>query len=413
MRLVLQKHKVAALVVGNANAWSNHVLTVAPEAVSALFPKRDGLRLVEIRAAAPLSSMRFGPVLDVVGIRYCHGGPTFPGVTGPASDEPERKLTVLENSAVCVVSNLAGVQEGVIDTDARWSPLSSLHFLICTVDVSPTLDRAGADAEIRLFQCCLAELLASLASEDKADEEEILEWQPDPKGAEQLPKVGAVYFIQAQGALRRTFYRGIAADDMTPRLIDPLECLGGALTSGNYVMPSNKTCTYIHHQAPVLRELLVRHKTDWCFSGVILANEASSRQDKEDNVKGILELAKGLKLQGVIINQEGGGNADLDIMLACSTLESAGIATVLLVNEFAGPDGKTPSLTEYTPAALYMVSTGNNDYPAPLASVRDFVGFSGGMLQQDVLKNAVVLPLTRHYGSTNQLGFGRLSCEGR
>ena len=413
MRLVLHKHRVDALVVGGENTWSDHVLTVAPEAVSALFPRRDGLRLLEIRAAAPLSSIRFGPVLDVVGIRCCHGGPAFPGVTGPASDAPERKLTLLENSAVCVVSNLAGVQEGVIDTDAHWSPLSSLHFLICAVDVSPALDKAEADAEIRLFQCRLAELLASLAAEDKADAEEILEWKPDPQGAEHLPKVGAIYFIQSQGALRRTFYRGIAADDMAPLLIDPLDCLGGALTSGNYVMPGNKTCTYIHHQAPVLRELLARHNTDWRFAGVILSNEASTRQAKEDNVKNILERVKKLNLQGVIINQEGGGNADLDIMLACRTLEAAGVATVLLVNEFAGPDGKTPSLTEYAPAARCMVSTGNNDYPAKLAPVRDFIGFSGGILQRDALTGELVLPLSRHYGSTNQLGFGRLACESR
>jgi len=413
MRLVLRKHRVDALVVGDENAWSKHVLTVAPEAVSAIFPKRDGLRLTEIRAAAPLSSIRFGPVLDVVGIRYCHNGPAFSGITGPASNELERKLTLLENSAVCVVSNLAGVQEGVIDTDAHWSPLSSLHCLICVVDVSPALDKAEADADIRLFQCRLAELLASLASEDKADEEEILEWQPDLHEAEHLHKVGAVYFIQGQGALRRTFYQGVAADDMKPLLINPLHCLGGALTSGNYVMPSNKTCTYIHHQAPVLRELLARHKTDWNFSGVILSNEASDAQAKEDNVKDILELAKGLGLQGVIINQEGGGNADLDIMLACRTLESAGIATVLLVNEFAGADGKTPSLTEYTHEARCMVSAGNNDYPAKLLPVQDFVGFPMGILQQDALTGVVVLPLTRHYGSTNQLGFGRLSCESR
>ncbi len=45
--------------------------------------------------------------------------------------------------------------------------------------------------------------------------------------------------------------------------------------------------------------------------------------------------------------------------------------TVLLVNEFAGSDGETPSLAETTAEATAIVSTGNNDYRITLSSRKE------------------------------------------
>ena len=61
-------------------------------------------------------------------------------------------------------------------------------------------------------------------------------------------------------------------------------------------------------------------------------------------------------------------------MMLCGRLEPQAIKTVLILNEFAGGDGTTPSLAETTPAAEHIVSTGNNDYPLSLPAFESFVG---------------------------------------
>lgn len=411
MRLVLHKHTVSSLRVGAGEGWSDGVLSVDVDTVARLFPEQQGLRFAGLRAAAPGARLRFGPVLDVTEIRCCAQGAAFPGLTGPEAQGEVRSLTILENAALAVVSNLQGVQEGLIDMASAWSPFSDMHMLICLVDVSPELNREEADAAIRLFQYRLSEHLAALAAGAPDARQEELDWQPDPPGCASLPMVGAVYFIQSQGALRRTYLYGQAADSMTPRFLHPFEPLAGALSSGNYVMPSNKTCSFIHQRAPVLRALLERHGRDWRFGGVLLAPEPSTRKDKEATAQTLAAMARERGFAGVIINQEGGGNADMDIMLACRAMEKQGIASVLLLNEFAGPDGRTPSLTESVPEARFIVSTGNNEHLAELAGESEWAGFP---LETPLFEDGTGLtrvPLSRIYASANQLGFGQLSCE--
>jgi glycine reductase len=87
--------------------------------------------------------------------------------------------------------------------------------------------------------------------------------------------------------------------------------------------------------------------------------------------------------------------------------------TVLLVNEFAGSDGKTPSLAETTAEATAIVSTGNNDHRITLPSRKEFIGFSPLQGIEGDVAGEITVPLARIYASTNQLGFNGLSCRTR
>jgi glycine reductase len=87
--------------------------------------------------------------------------------------------------------------------------------------------------------------------------------------------------------------------------------------------------------------------------------------------------------------------------------------TVLLVNEFAGRDGKTPSLVETTAEATAIVSTGNNDHRITLPSRKEFIGFSPLQGIEGDAAGEITVPLARIYASTNQLGFSSLSCRSR
>jgi glycine reductase len=206
---------------------------------------------------------------------------------------------------------------------------------------------------------------------------------------------------------------GQPADPLLPTLLDPLEVWDGALVSGNFVLPSNKTCTYIHQNHPILAEMFQRHGSDLGFAGVILANEMSRSEDKERSAQFAAKLVRLLGADGVVINQEGGGNTVTDVMMLCRLLSSQGVKTVLLVNEFAGPDGKTPSLTETTPEAMAIVSAGNNDYTLTLPGVDRFVGFPPVQGIEGDPAGSITVPLSRIYASTNQLGFNTLSCQSR
>ena len=433
MELILLRHAVRRLALGAHTSWHAGAMCVSLADVHRLFPARGGIRLRDVRAASPGDSLRFGPVLDVVGARCGVDGSAFPGWNGAAPAGERRTLHILDNLAISVAANLPGIQEGLIDMTAPMhSPFANLHHLLCVVEVEKGADKEAADAAIRRFQCRLAEHVAAHAVHSEADRQERFTW-PLP-GKRLLPRVGMAYLVQSQGVLRRTYLDGVALDagrlagsdadrlggntagndpgPFAPAAISPLRLLSGALVSGNYVLCCNKTCTYIHQEHPVVRQMLLRHGTDFDFGGVVMANEASTTEGKCETAREVARLARESGWQGAVVNQEGGGNADTDCMLVCRELERAGIATVLLVNEFAGPDGLTPSLAETTPEARWIVSTGNNDAVLELGAVQEAPGFLEGLLGP-LPAGPVKVPMTRLYASTNQLGYNVLSCETR
>jgi glycine reductase len=309
------------------------------------------------------------------------------------------------------VAKIPGVQEGLIDMQEEAGPfcpfartLNVVLYFARPEEMAPSI----ADQAIRESILRVAEFLGALASGIESGQVESLNW---PLPESHLPKAALVYFVQSQGNLRRTYLNGQSMDEMSPTLISPLHVWDGAIVSGNFVMPSNKTCTYIHQNNPLIEEMFRRHGKTHSFEGVILSNEMSRLDEKQKAVQGIFELIKHLQVSGVVINQEGGANTLTDVMMLCGKLEPQGIKTVLILNEFAGSDGTTPSLAETTPPAEYIVSTGNNDYRLTLPAVEKFVGSDTFPGLEGVTTGAIVLPLTRVYSSTNQLGFNSLSCR--
>jgi glycine reductase len=315
--------------------------------------------------------------------------------------------------AVVAVGRIAGVQEGIIDMgiEARpYSPFSSTCNLVLVFEAAAGADRLALDGAIRKSLLRVAERLAAVGRSQVPGCSERWIWPPGPSA---LPRAALVYQVQSQGDLRRTFVYGQPADSILPTLLNPLEVLDGAVVSGNFVLPSNKNCTYIHQNHPLVLEMLRRHGSDLAFAGVILSNEASLLPDKERSAQFVEKLARFLSVQGVVINQEGGANTLADVMLLCRLFTRSGMKTALLVNEFAGSDGKTPSLAETTAEATAIVSTGNNDRRITLTSRKEFIGFSPLQGIEGDAAGEITVPLARIYASTNQLGFNSLSCRTR
>jgi glycine reductase len=412
VRLQILNHFIADIRSSDSSRLENGVLFIERGSIESLVSPE--IRLADLFIAKPGESVRFAPVLDIVEPRAKENPAetAFPGFSAKGGSACGRGRThVLKGVAVAAVAGIPGAQEALIDMQAGaapFCPFARTLNLVLHFTCPGAIDPARADTAIRESLLKVAEFLAGLALDRPPEPAETLEW---PLPAADRPKAALVYFVQSQGQLRRTYVCGQPMDERRPALISPLEVLDGAIVSGNFVLPCNKTCTYIHQNNPLIRAMFARHGRSLDFSGVILCNAMSRLEDKQQVVADVSDLCRTLGAAAVVINQEGGANTLTDVMLLCAKLERDGIKTVLLLNEFAGSQGTTPSLAETTPEAGYIVSAGNNDYRLALPAAARFVGNATFPGMAGPLTAAIELPLTRLHSSTNQLGFNRLSCR--
>jgi glycine reductase len=254
--------------------------------------------------------------------------------------------------------------------------------------------------------------LAQAGFQEDPDETEIFELNLDEMNFQsdsKLKRIAYVYMLQSQGLLRDTFLYSASVGELTASLIHPNEIMDGAIVSGNYVIPSNRNPTYFHENNPVIHELYRGHQNDILFCGVVICNEHSGLEAKENTVHEAVEILKNLGADGAVITKEGGGNADTDLMLMCQACESAGILTVVLGNEAAGPEGADPALAHTLREADAFVTTGNTDEPIELEPVAEVIGRGPLPGITGDLKSPLTIPAGRINGACNLLGYNILS----
>jgi glycine reductase len=182
---------------------------------------------------------------------------------------------------------------------------------------------------------------------------------------------------------------------------------------GHYnISPAIKNTTYTLLNHPVIRGLFQRHGTELDFRGVVIAPEPTSFGEIARTsmlASGLLKDA--LHADGVIITKEGGGHTDVDLMENCNACECLGIKTVLIDNEWLGPDGagEFPLLAS-SPNADAMISVGNADGAVILPAMDSVIGgnrLMGGFNQD--LEGDITLPVWFIPNAISQAGFTRLS----
>ena len=113
----------------------------------------------------------------------------------------------------------------------------------------------------------------------------------------------------------------------------------------------------------------------------------------------------------MVISKDGGGQADVDLMLACKSCERLGMKTVLLAKEEAGDEGA--ALVDVAPQADAIISVGNCPEMVLLSQKMDLV-MGGqeflGAIQGDVA-GTVELPITNIIGAIDSLGGSRLAAR--
>jgi sarcosine reductase len=408
------------LQFGDATSISDGVLSVNRRELSEMLLGDPRLQGMELDIARPGESERIIHVLDVIEPRVKVEGPgeVFPGMVGRRERVGGGRTHVLRGAAVVETGQIPAVPEALLDMSGPASelvPFARTCNLVLVPRFADGLERIECANTIKMAGLKTAVYLAEASKGLEPDEVETYDLPPltdMDEGVRGLPKIAYIYQLQSQADLCEPFVYGDNARKLFPTLLHPNELMDGAVVSGNYEMPPCfKNVTYTHQNNPVVGALYSRHGQDLCFVGVIVENEHSTLLDKERSAAMASKLAKDiLGADGVIITKEGGGHADTDLMLNCQRCEEAGVKTVLVVDEPAGPDGTAHPLSDASSdRADAFVSTGNSNEPMELPAVGRVIG-GEALAGIDVPPDGpLTVPVMMVPSATSQVGFTRLT----
>lgn len=409
--LTIRKHHVSSIVWGERASFSAGKLTLNKEQLIAASLHDLKNYEIDFEFALPGESKRIVHITDAVRPAKKNDGlSAFPGWLKGANQAGQGITCQLDNMAVMQSCRFSDIQEGIVDmsgTGALYSTFSkTINLVMIVTPLGSNIDKKELALDLKMMILRAAEYTASLAFGQSGGVEN--RYELGAASAETLPRIGYAYFIQAQGPLRNVHIYGEDCVTMKPRILAPEAILDGALVSGNYIIACQKNPTFMHQENPIIKGLFEQDGTTLSFRGVIVSTESSSLEGKKENAFLIAQLASEMRLDGILVTQEGGGHADVDLMLTLDECEKAGIKSVILTNEIAGPRGDLPPLVSYSDRADAIVTNGNNDQVIILDSVAESVGgldILGGKFNA---RDGFETSLGIIYTSTNQLGYNSM-----
>lgn len=425
MQLKLGNIHIKGMEFSDKTKIENSVLYINKEEVIALIKEDEHVESVELHLVKPGDSVRITPVKDVIEPRVkVEGGGIFPGVISKVDRVGFGETKVLKGVGVVTTGSIVAFQEGIIDMKglgAEYTPFSKLLNLVLDITVNKELKQHDHERVVRLAGLKVATHLAEAGRDVKATEEIVYETLPLLEGHKkypELPKVAYVLMLQSQGLMHDTYVYGVDAKQTLSTFIYPTELMDGAIISGNCVSACDKNTTYHHLNNPVVEDLFSKHGKELNFVGVIITNENVFLADKTRSSDWASKLAEYFGVDGVIISQEGFGNPDTDLIMNCKKIESLGIKTVIITDEYAGRDGKSQSLADADKLADAVVTGGNANEVIELekmdkiigdiSKVNTIAGGFDGSLKED---GTIVVELQTITGATNELGFNKMSTK--
>ncbi len=427
MRLELGHIMINDVQFGDKTHVDDGVLYVNKEEIISLIKEDEHLEKVDVELAKPGESVRITPVKDVIEPRVKVEGPggIFPGMISKVDTVGSGKTNVLKGCAVVTTGRIVGFQEGIIDMTgpgADFTPFSKLNNIVLVCEPREGLEQHQHEKALRIAGLKVANYLGEAAKEMEPDKVEVYETLPLLEGLNkypELPKVAYVQMLQSQGLLHDTYVYGVDAKQIVPTILYPTEIFDGAVLSGNCVSACDKNTTYHHLNNPVVTDLFKRHGKDLNFVGVIITNENVYLADKERSSNWTAKLAEYLGLDGVVISQEGFGNPDTDLIMNCKKIEQKGIKTVIITDEYAGRDGASQSLADADQLANAVVTGGNANEIIELPPMDKVIGhvefvntIAGGFDGSLAEDGSITVELQAITGSTNELGFNKMSAKG-
>ena len=426
MRLELGKIFIKDIQFASESKIENNVLYVNKDELRKAIWDDEAIVSVEFDIAKPGESVRITPVKDVIEprVKVEGRGGIFPGVLSKVDTVGEGKTIALKGMAVVTTGKIVGFQEGIVDMTgpgAEYTPFSKLNNLVIIAEPAEGIKQHEHEKAVRYIGFKAAKYLGELARNLQPEETKVYETKPLLEQIAQypdLPKVGYVYMLQTQGLLHDTYVYGVDAKQIVPTILYPTEIMDGAIVSGNCVSACDKNPTYVHLNNGVIEELYEKHGKEINFLGVIITNESVYLADKERSSNWTAKFTKYLGLDAAIVSQEGFGNPDTDLIMNCKKIETEGVKTVIVTDEYAGQNGASQSLADADPKANAVVTGGNANQLIVLPKLDKIIGhidvvnvIAGG--HHDSLKEdgTIEVEIQAITGATNETGFGYLTAK--
>ena len=426
MRLELGKIFIKDIQFASESKIENNVLYVNKDELRKAIWDDEAIVSVEFDIAKPGESVRITPVKDVIEprVKVEGRGGIFPGVLSKVDTVGEGKTIALKGMAVVTTGKIVGFQEGIVDMTgpgAEYTPFSKLNNLVIIAEPAEGIKQHEHEKAVRFIGFKAAKYLGELARNLQPEETKVYETKPLLEQIAEypnLPKVGYVYMLQTQGLLHDTYVYGVDAKQIVPTILYPKEIMDGAIVSGNCVTACDKNPTNVHLNNGVIEELYEKHGKEINFLGVIITNENVYLADKERSSNWTAKFTKYLGLDAAIVSQEGFGNPDTDLIMNCKKIETEGVKTVIVTDEYAGQNGASQSLADADPKADAVVTGGNANQLITLPKLDKVIGhidvvnvIAGG--NHDSLKEdgTIEVEIQAITGATNETGFGYLTAK--
>ncbi len=416
MDFELAHYPVRSLSWGANTEYREGELVVNRDALRAGLVAEPLIDDVELSIVAPGDRTRIVHVVDIVEPRWKdpERGTPFSGSLGPLYQCGTGRTHALDGVAVVTSGSLPRSEEAIIDMCGPGSELSRFGRMPGLV-VLPKA-RGGADPGefgLALMRAGLrtAVFLAQTTQGVEPARTETFSLELGRNASQDLPRVGYLSFAYSHGIGRQKLFYGKSTKDIVPSVVHPNELLDGALVNDGYTKPTkNATHDILNH--PMIRELHGRHNQDLVFAGMVLANHCATYDEKAATAWHAARLLRHVvEAEAVVITKDGGGQADVDLMLACRACEEVGLRTVLVAKEESGGDG--PSMVDVAPQADAMVSVGNCPEKVRLdESMELVIGGDAflGAIQGDVA-GTVEIPVQNIIGAVDPIGGSTLTAR--
>lgn len=419
MKLEMCYFDVSGVQFGPTTAYSDGLLTINKKELIGLVAQDKRLGAIDVEIAHPGERTRITNVLDISEPRVkVENNDYFPGMLGEIHRAGEGKTNVLRGAAVLEIGTTEGFYGGLIDmagSGSSLTPYSKTHNVcilarsapdIGTVEYGLALKGAGLKTSVYLGRTTRGLEPTSV---------ETFNLDQTSAHAADLPGVGYLFQLHSHGDLREPFIYGDNSRRYYPTILHPNEIVDGAIVCGHYnISTSIKNSTYTILNHPVILGLYRRHGKELNFKGVVISPEPTALAEiKRTSMMAANLLKYVLRVDGVIVTKEGGGHTDVDLMENCDACESLGIKTVLIDNEWLGPDGASElPLLAVSRNADAMISVGNVDAMIELPSMERIIGWETMPEIADDLRGELYIPIRFIPNGISQAGFTYLTTEG-
>jgi glycine reductase complex component B subunit alpha and beta len=374
---------------------------------SDLLPSEFDVEGADVQVVRPGEPVRVTHVLDAVEPRIRPDGrAAFPteGKAGAGRTNRLDGVVVLSCLDFAAEERPLHEQESIVDLagpGAEFTPFADETCVVLTFRPGEA-GNEHAEGAARSTTLRVAEELARLTLDAEPTMVESFELGVN---GENLPRLAALIQLSDLGPLYHLFVYGTPAGQAgLPRIVDPIELLDGAVTSGEYHWAAMRNPTVFFQRNALVRSLYAEHGKRLRFAGVVLMRGyEQSADDKQRAAEAAAARAQELGADGVVLTTDAGGNSHTDVMLTCRACERAGIRTTVILAEETDPESTRPILTDWVPEADSIVSTGNLEELVDEWKPERVLG-GDTLLDGRAAGNAGSIPVRNYLGAANQMG---------